>query len=124
MYNANVLDTFINNTNAGNVKKASTWSVVKSKDYGDVVRISLRINDNLIIEDAKYKAFGGVHAAVYSSALCDLIIGKNLVLAQQVTSDDVVAAAGKLPTEKQNIASLPVIALMLAIKKFSKKMKK
>lgn len=121
MYSEKVLKRFIDDPNAGDLKGANAYSTVKSKKFGDIIKISLKINENLIIEDARYKAFGGVASSVYSSAVCDLVKGKNIILIQNLTSDDVIKYVGKFPEEKQPIASLAVIALNEAIKKYIKK---
>lgn len=124
MYNNKVLKEFLNEDNVGVVKRANAKAIVKSEKHGDIISISLRINDNLIVEEAKYKAFGGVIANVCASVLCDIVTGKNLLLAQKLTSEDVVQQVGSISEEDKPVAALAVIALLEAIKKYLKRMQR
>ena len=124
MYNTELLNAFTSSPYAGDLKGATASATVKSKKFGDIVKISLKINENLIIEQAKYKSFGGVITSVCASAVCELVTNSNLVLAQQITSEDIINHVGTLNDDQKYLASLPVIALMEAIKKFLRKYNK
>lgn len=124
MYNEKLLEIFMNTQNAGKLKGASATATVKSKKFGDVVKISIKINENLKVEQATYKAFGGIATSVCASVICDLVQDKSLVAAQKITSDHILQKVTDIPEEKKYCASLVVIALLEAIKKYLKKQKK
>lgn len=124
MYNEKLLETFINAENSGDLKHASATATVKSKKFGDVIKISIKVSDNLKVEQATYKAFGGVITSVCASVICDIVQGKSLIAAQKINSEHILQKVADIPEEKKYCASLAVIALLEAIKKYLRKQKK
>ena len=59
-----------------------------------------------------------------ASVLCDIVTGKNLLLAQKLTSEDVMKQIGHITEDQKPIAALAVIALLEAVKKYLKRMKR
>ena len=59
MYNNKVMEAFTNPTNAGSLRGANGIGKVGNAKCGDIMKIYLKINDDGIIEDAKFKTFGG-----------------------------------------------------------------
>ena len=100
MYNQKVLDIFKNPLNAGGLQGANGVAKVVSDKFGDVVRIYLKINENEVIENARFKTMGCVATIVVSNVLCDLVKGKTLEEAKLVTAEDVVEILGQLPEQK------------------------
>ena len=90
MYNQKVLEIFKNPLNAGGLQGANGVAKVASEKYGDVVRIYLKVDENQVIENARFKAMGGVVTIVACNILCDLIKGKTLEGASAVTVEDIV----------------------------------
>ena len=124
MYSEKILETFINSENVGDLKGSTVNVAVKSKKYGDVIKIYLKIGSSLIIENAKFKAFGGVITSVTASKLCDMVKGKTLESAQRITSEEVLKEVGRVPEEKQYVGALATLALYEAIKKYLKRVKR
>ena len=124
MYSEKIMETFLNSENVGDLKGATVNATVKSKKYGDIIKIYLKIGATLNIEDAKYKAFGGILTSVCASKMCDIIKGKTLIAAQRITSEEILKEVGRVPEEQQYLASLATLALFEAIKKYLKRVKR
>ena len=76
VYNEKVMEIFKNPKNMGDLKGANAVGQVGNMACGDIMKIFLKINDQEIIEDAKFKTFGCAAAIVSSSVACELIKGK------------------------------------------------
>ncbi len=107
MYSQKVLEIFKNPINAGGLQGANGVAKVANEKFGDVVRIYLKVNDDKVIDVARFKAMGCVATIAVCNVLCDLVKGKTLDEALTVTAEDVVEVTGQLPEEK--IALLPTI---------------
>jgi len=84
---------------------------------GDVMKIYLKIKDN-IIQDIKFETLGCAAAIAVSSALTDIVKGKTLDKAIKITKDDIVEDLGGLPAPKIHCSMLGVEALQVAIKNY------
>ena len=78
MYNNKVMEAFTNPTNAGSLRGANGVGKVGNAKCGDIMKIYLKINDDGIIEDAKFKTFGCAAAIASTNTAIDLIKGKSI----------------------------------------------
>ena len=92
MYSEKVMDHFQNPRNMGEIENASGVGTVGNAKCGDIMRIFLDIDDNGIIQDVKFKTFGCGAAVATSSMATELVKGKNIQEALQVTNKAVMEA--------------------------------
>lgn len=121
MYNDKVMDHFMNPRNVGEIENPDGVGEVGNIRCGDIMRISLRINDEEIIEDIKFKTFGCGSAVASSSIATELIKGKSIKDALKITNKDVLTELGGLPVIKVHCSVLAEQALKAAILDYSNK---
>ena len=86
MYTEKVMDHFQHPRNMGEIENASGVGTVGNAKCGDIMRIYLDIDDNGIINDVKFKTFGCGAAVATSSMATELVKGKHISEAMQVTN--------------------------------------
>ena len=114
-YNDKVMDSFINPQNVGEVENADATGEVGNMTCGDALKLTLKISDDGIIEDAKFKTFGCASAIASSSALTEIVKGMSVDEASKVTNQDIVDILGELPEEKMHCSVMGMEALQAAI---------
>lgn len=122
MYNSKTIDTFLNSEHIGNVRGASVQGKYKSKEYGDIIKLALKINEDLSVGQAGFKAFGGIAITAYAAKLCEMIEHKPLKSVKDITVSDLTKNVKGLPKEKEYSAELVIKAFRLLVKKYCKKM--
>jgi len=120
MYSDKVLQHFHHPQNQGVIKDASAIGQVGNPVCGDVMKIYLKI-ENDVIKDIKFETLGCAAAIAVSSALTEMAKGKTLVIAMQITKDEIVKDLGGLPTQKIHCSMLGVKALRKAIENYKKR---
>lgn len=121
MYSEKVMDHFTNPRNVGEIEDASGVGQVGNAKCGDIMRISLKIEDD-IIKDAKFKTFGCGAAVATSSMATEMIIGKTVDEALTITNQAVMEALDGLPPVKVHCSVLAEEAIKSAINDYNKKM--
>ncbi len=114
MYSEKVMDHFSNPRNVGEIDAPSGVGEVGNPVCGDIMKIFLRIEDNRII-DAKFKTFGCGAAIASSSMATELIKGKTLEEAWEVSNKAVAEALEGLPPVKMHCSVLAEEAIHQAI---------
>jgi len=114
MYNEKVMDHFENPRNHGEIADADGIGEVVSPDCGDVLKLYLVVEDDVIV-DVRCQTFGCGAAIAASSMATELIRGKTLEEAWQVSDQDVVRALDGLPPKKEHCSVLAEEAIHLAI---------
>ena len=99
MYSEIVMDHFRNPRNVGHMEKPDGVGQVGNPKCGDIMKIYLKIKDD-IIEDVKFETFGCGSAIASSSIATELIKGKSIHEAVELTNKAVVEALGGLPPVK------------------------
>ena len=120
MYTEKVMDHFSNPRNVGEIPNADGVGEVGNAKCGDIMRIYLKVKDN-VIEDVKFKTFGCGAAIATSSMVTEMVIGKTLEDALEISNQAVAEALGGLPPAKMHCSNLAADALHEAIKDYMSK---
>lgn len=120
MYTEKVMDHFANPRNVGELENANGIGEVGNAKCGDIMRIYLDVQDN-IIKDVKFKTFGCGAAIATSSMVTELVMGKTLEEALKISNDAVAEALDGLPPAKMHCSNLAADALHEAIKDYIQK---
>ena len=120
LYSKKVMDHFTNPRNVGTIEDADGIGEVGNAKCGDIMKIYLKIEDN-IITDAKFNTFGCGSAIASSSMATELIKGKPIPEALQLTNKAVAEALDGLPAHKIHCSVLAEEAIKAAIKDYYNK---
>jgi len=122
-YSQKVLDHFDNPQNMGSMDKDDPGvgtGMVGAPACGDVMKLQLKINDDGIIEDAKFKTFGCGSAIASSSLITTIVIGKHMKEAESISNSD-IAKELSLPPVKIHCSVLAEDAVKAALKDYRRK---
>lgn len=120
MYTEKVMDHFTNPRNVGEISDANGVGEVGNAKCGDIMRIYLKVEDD-IIKDVKFKTFGCGAAIATSSMVTEMVMGKTLDEALKISNQAVAEALGGLPPAKMHCSNLAADALHEAIKDYIEK---
>lgn len=118
-YTEKVLDHFQKPRNMGQIPNASGVGEVGNATCGDIMRIYLSIENNVIV-DVKFQTYGCGAAVATTSMLTELVKGKTLEEAALITNADVAKELGGLPPVKMHCSNLAADALKVAIEDYKK----
>ena len=113
-YSKKVLEHFTRPHNQGSIKNASGVGMVGNPVCGDLMKIYIKVKDN-VITDVKFKTFGCGAAIATSSITTDMVKGKTIEDALKITNQQVTEALGGLPAVKRHCSVLAEEALRAAI---------
>jgi nitrogen fixation NifU-like protein len=122
MYSEKVMDHFKNPRNVGEIEDADGIGEIGNASCGDIMKIYLKVKDD-IIEDVKFQTFGCGSAIATSSMITEMVMGKTLEEAENVTNKAVAEALDGLPPTKMHCSNLAADALHGAIKNYREKNK-
>ncbi|MHB0878501.1 MAG: Fe-S cluster assembly scaffold protein NifU [Anaerolineae bacterium] len=114
MYSEVVMDHFRNPRNVGAMENADGVGKVGNPVCGDIMEMFIKVKDDRI-EDVKFRTFGCGAAIATSSITTELVKGKTLDEALQLTNRAVAEALGGLPAQKMHCSNLAADALHEAI---------
>ena len=114
LYSEKVMDHFRNPRNVGVIEDANGVGEVGNPTCGDIMKIYLKIGDDQVIDDVKFETFGCGSAFASSSMTTELIKGKPLDEALQLTNRAVTEALDGLPTHKIHCSVLAEQAIKKA----------
>ena len=117
-YTDTVREHFLKPRNAGELADANAIGEVGSLACGDALKLFLKINDKGIIEDASFQTFGCASAIASSSMATELIKGKPIEEALQLSNKAVVEALDGLPAHKIHCSVLAEEAVRAAVKDY------
>ena len=121
MYSEKVMDHFNNPRNVGEIEDASGVGTVGNAKCGDIMRMYLDIDENGIIQDVKFKTFGCGAVVATSSMATELVKGKTVQEAMQVTNKAVCEALDGLPPVKVHCSLLAEEAIHAALWDYAEK---
>lgn len=122
-YSEKVLDHYENPRNVGSFDKGDKQvgtGMVGAPACGDVMRLQIKVGDNGVIEDAKFKTYGCGSAIASSSLLTEWVKGKSLDEARQIKNTD-IAEELALPPVKIHCSVLAEDAIKAAIEDYQGK---
>ena len=117
LYSDIVMDHFMHPRNVGEIPDADGVGEVGNAKCGDIMKMYLKIKDN-VIEDVKFETFGCGSAIASSSMATELIKGKTIEEALAVTNKQVVDALGGLPAYKLHCSVLAEESIKAAVKNY------
>jgi nitrogen fixation NifU-like protein len=117
MYSAKVMEHFANPRNVGEIEDANAVGTVGNPRCGDIMKIYMKIENN-IIEDVKFKTFGCGAAVATSSMATEMVKGRTVEEALALTNKAVAEALDGLPPVKMHCSVLAEEAIKSAIKDY------
>ena len=121
MYSEKVIDHFSNPRNVGEIENADGVGTVGNSKCGDIMRMYLKVDDNGVITDCKFKTVGCGAAIATSSMATEMIKGKTLKEALKLTNKAVAEALDGLPPVKMHCSLLAEEAVKAAVEDYMKK---
>ena len=122
-YSDKVLDHYNNPRNVGSFEKGDDsvgTCMVGAPACGDVMKLQIKVNDDGVIEDARFKTYGCGSAIASSSLLTELVKGKSLDQATEIRNSD-IAEELALPPVKIHCSVLAEDAIKAAIEDYREK---
>ncbi len=121
MYSEKVMDHFQNPRNVGEIENASGMGTVGNAKCGDIMRMYLDIDENQVIREVKFKTFGCGATVATSSMATELVKGKTVQEAMQITNQAVAEALDGLPPVKMHCSLLAEEAIHAALWDYAQK---
>lgn len=121
MYTEKVMDHFEHPRNVGEIENPSGLGTVGNAKCGDIMRMYLDIDENQIIQDVKFKTFGCGAAVATSSMATELVKGKSIQEAMEITNKAVCEALDGLPPVKVHCSLLAEEAIHAALWDYAQK---
>ena len=119
-YTDKVMDHFMNPRTVGEIEDASGVGEVGNARCGDIMKIYIKVDDNDVITDVKFKTFGCGAAIATSSISTEMVMGKTIDEALAITNQMVMDALGGLPPVKHHCSVLAEEALHAAVEDYRK----
>lgn len=119
-YSEKVMDHFLNPRNVGEIPDADGVGNVGNPICGDIMRLYIKLENGKIV-DAKFKTFGCGAAIATSSMVTEMVKGKTIVEALQISNKTVAEALGGLPAIKMHCSVLAEEALKSAVEDYKKR---
>ena len=126
-YSRYIIERFQNPVNAGDaggMHGANAIGEAKNEGCQDMTRLYLKIDDNNVIENARFKTFGCCASIVSADITCDLVKGKTIDEALKITNADVINVMGEVPLNKIPCSIMAEESIRLAIEDFYKRKEK
>jgi nitrogen fixation NifU-like protein len=118
-YSNKAIEFYENNVNVGKLENPTVVTTFLGS-CGDLIKLYLKINENNIIEDAKFYYLGCPGSASSSSAMTTLLKGKTIDQAKKITGKDILKELGGLPKAKLDCTTLSIKTLRKAIAEYEK----
>lgn len=122
MYSQKVMDHFMNPRNVGEMADADGVGMEGNPTCGDAMQLFIKVENDRIV-DAKFRTFGCGAAIAVSSMITEMVKGKTLDEALQISKETVASELGGLPPQKMHCSNLGADALKKAIEDYRSKKK-
>lgn len=122
MYSQKVMDHFMNPRNVGEIQDADGVGMEGNPTCGDAMQLFIKVENDRIV-DAKFRTFGCGAAIAVSSMITEMVKGKTLDEALQISKEAVAQELGGLPPQKMHCSNLGADALRKAIEDYRSKKK-
>ncbi len=119
-YSDKVMDHFMHPRNVGEIENADASGTVGNAKCGDIMKVDLKIEDNVIV-DIKFKTFGCGSAIATSSMATEMVMGKTVDEALKLTNKAVAEALDGLPAIKMHCSMLAEQAVKSSLKNYFEK---
>ena len=120
VYSEQVMDHFMNPRNVGEIEDANGIGEIGNAKCGDIMKMYLKVENGIIV-DVKFKTFGCGSAIATSSMATEMIMGKTIEEALELSNKAVVEALGGLPAHKIHCSVLAEQAIRAAIADYYKR---
>ena len=117
-YSETMMDHFRNPRNVGKIDNPDGEATVGSLACGDALKFQFKLGDDGKIAEAKFQTFGCASAIASSSALTEMVVGKTLEEAKQITNQQIADYLGGLPPQKIHCSVLAEEAVKAAVKDY------
>ena len=121
-YTEKVMEHFMNPRNLGKMEDADGMGKVGNPQCGDIMQIFIKVKDN-VITDIRFLTMGCGAAIAASSVTTEMVKGKTIEEALNITNKDVISALGGLPSEKLHCSVLAEEGIRAAIEDYLKRKK-
>lgn len=121
MYNQTVMTKFLRPENAGALRGANAVGKAGNSSCGDVIKLYLLVDEEGVVEEAKFKTFGCPAAIACSDVACDLVRGLKIDEALDVSSKEIFDELGGLEDSRVYCSVLAEDAIKLAVENYYKK---
>jgi len=121
-YTEKVMEHFMNPRNVGKMEDADGMGKVGNPQCGDIMQIFIKVKDN-VITDIRFLTMGCGAAIAASSVTTEMVKGKTIEEALNITNKDVISALGGLPSEKLHCSVLAEEGIRAAIEDYLKRKK-
>ena len=121
MYNQTVMTKFLRPENAGALRGANAVGKAGNSSCGDVIKLYLLVDEEGVVEEAKFKTFGCPAAIACSDVACDLVRGLKIDEAFDVSSREIFDELGGLEDSRVYCSVLAEDAIKLAVENYYKK---
>ena len=121
LYSEKVMDHLAHPRNVGEMENADAIGEVGNMKCGDIMKIYLKIDENEVIQDVKFQTFGCGAAVATSSMATELVKGKTIEEALEVTNQAVMEALDGLPPVKVHCSLLAEEAIHAALWDYAQK---
>jgi nitrogen fixation NifU-like protein len=118
-YSSKAIEFYVDNVNVGKLENPTVATTFLGS-CGDLIKLYLKINENNIIEDAKFYYLGCPGSASSASAMTTLLKGRTIKQAKKITGADILMELGGLPKSKLDCTTLSIRTLRKAIAEYEK----
>ena len=124
MFSERVMKRFVEPKYAGGMRGTSGTGKAGNSECGDVIKLYIAVNDDKIITEARFKAYGGVCTIAAMDVACGLIEGKSLEAAVRTNHYQILEELGPVPENRQYVAALAEEAIKSAVEDYYKRLEK
>ena len=124
MYSDKILEIFKNPRNAGGLQGANGVGKAETSNSSDIIKLYIKVNDDGVVTESKFKTFGCVASMVCSSVITEIVVDKTIEELTELAENDILDVIGEMPEEKTYAVSLTLEALNNALQDYYKRKEK